>query len=66
MKQDHVDLLWKIYQDPDKADTRALYKFSDSWDPVDFLYENGYIYKTSEGIWQLTNKAYSRMGWLKI
>ena len=66
MKQDCINLMRKIYQDPDKADTRALYEFSNSWYPTDFLYENGYIYKTTEGIWHLTDKAYSHMGWLKI
>ena len=66
MKQDCINLMRKIYQDPDKADTKALYQFSDGWDPVDYLYENKYIFKDKEGLWHLTDKAYSRMGWLKI
>ena len=66
MNKDHVDLLRKIYQDPDKADTRALYEFSNSWDRIDYLFENGYIYKTREGIWCITDKAYSVTGWKKI
>ena len=66
MNKDHIDLLRKIYQDPDKVDTRALYEFSDAWEPVDYLYENNYIFKDKEGLWHLTDKAYSRMGWLKI